>query len=93
MERERVTKKKRLTGLRRVNSVTSVSYRAAIIERESGTIASGKFEMKSFSVSITNENGVHEHVRNGEKFRGSQKDCPLCANGSVFEKSFGSIGA
>lgn len=58
----------------------------------SGNVATMKSQMNSLSISITNEGGVHTHVRNDEKFRGKQKDCPLCANGSQFERGFGVIG-
>ena len=54
--------------------------------------ASAKWETNSLSISIKNEDGVHSHERNGEKFRGEQKDCPLCANGCEFEKAMGRIG-
>jgi hypothetical protein len=56
-------------------------------------IATVKFETSSLSLYIQNDNGVHTHVRNGEQFSGKQKDCPLCANGSDFEKVMGRIGA
>jgi hypothetical protein len=52
-----------------------------------------KLETKSVSIFIENLDGVHTHVRNGEKFKGKQIDCPLCINGSDFERSFGKIGA
>lgn len=61
-------------------------------KRVSGKIATTRFETKSLSISISNDDGVHTHIRNGEKFRGKQKDCPLCANGSAFEKAMGTIG-
>ena len=62
-------------------------------KRVSVSIGSSSLETKSLSLRIENIHGIHLHVRNGEKFRGQQKDCPLCANGSEFEKAMGKIGA
>jgi hypothetical protein len=62
-------------------------------KRVSGSIAHVGFETRELSISISNENGIHDHERNGEHFRGKQADCPLCENGSEFERSFGRIGA
>jgi len=62
-------------------------------KRSSIGIVSGTLETKAFSISIRNEGGVHTHTRNGEQFKGKQRDCPLCASGSQFEKSVGPIGA
>jgi hypothetical protein len=59
----------------------------------SSSIATLSYEAKSYSMSITNENGIHDHRRNAEHFRGKQKDCPLCKNGSPLEKSLGAIGS
>lgn len=62
-------------------------------KRISGNIATVRYETHALAFSITNHNGVHHHVRNDERFRGKQKDCPLCKNGSEFEKTMGAIGA
>jgi hypothetical protein len=48
---------------------------------------------KALSISIRNSKGVHTHERNGEFFQGKQSQCPLCENGSQFEKTMGGIGA
>jgi hypothetical protein len=61
-------------------------------KKVSGNIITLGYQCKSFAMSIKNENGVHDHTRNGEHFRGKQKDCPLCKNGSAIEKSIGGIG-
>jgi hypothetical protein len=62
-------------------------------KRISKKVVAARFETHFFSISIKNEDGVHEHTRNGETFTGKQKDCPLCANGGQFEKTMGAIGA
>lgn len=59
----------------------------------SGQIATTKLETPSLSIFIENNNGIHVHVRNGERFQGKQAECPLCANGSQFEQAMGRIGA
>jgi hypothetical protein len=56
-------------------------------------IAELSYETKALSLTIKNEDGVHTHSRNGEKFRGKQADCPLCKTGSEFERKMGAIGA
>jgi hypothetical protein len=56
-------------------------------------MATASYEVKGLALTISNENGVHTHTRNGEVFRGKQKACPLCANGSEFEKLMGTIAA
>ena len=49
------------------------------------------YEVACFSMEILNENGVHAHKRNGRTFRGRQANCPLCADGSSFEKAIAKI--
>jgi len=61
-------------------------------KKVSGNIATLTYEAKSYSMSIRNVDGVHEHKRNGEKFLGKQQDCPLCKTGSPLEKGLGAIG-
>lgn len=56
-------------------------------------IATASLTTESLSVRIDNINGIHTHVRNGEKFTGKQSDCTLCATGSEFEKALGRLGA
>jgi len=56
-------------------------------------LATISYEKIGLAVTIENEDGVHTHTRNGEHFKGKQQDCPLCANGSEFEKLIGRIGA
>lgn len=51
-----------------------------------------KLETLSLSIFIENYKGVHTHKRNKESFKGEQKECPLCANGSEFEKAMGKAG-
>jgi hypothetical protein len=63
------------------------------VSRICRSIATSKLETKFLSISIRNEDGVHFHERNGEKFQGKQKECPLCASGSPFEQAMGGIGA
>lgn len=58
----------------------------------SGKIAITSVERNDLYLKIENIDGVHVHVRNAEKFRGNQKNCPLCKNGSQFEKAMGPIG-
>lgn len=52
-----------------------------------------RIENASLSVFVQNVDGVHTHRRNGKRFVGNQQECPLCKNGSEFEKSLGKIGA
>jgi hypothetical protein len=56
------------------------------------TIATGTVQTPTLSIYIANENGIHTHTRNSEQFSGKQQECPLCANGSAFEKALGGIG-
>ncbi len=72
----------------RVSAKKSISRKTRI----SGSMAT-TFEANEIFISIQNVDGVHTHIRNSEQFTGQQKDCPLCENGSEFEKSFGRIGA
>ena len=58
--------------------------------RISGQIATASYVTEALSISISNVNGLHVHERNGERFRGKQKDCKLCASGSDFGKKIGS---
>jgi hypothetical protein len=61
-------------------------------KRISKSLATINWQTQSLSLSIRNEDGVHTHERNGEKFQGKQMECPLCANGSEFERKMGAIG-
>ena len=63
------------------------------ITRITGRFVTTQLETNEVFISINNVDGVHVHIRNSEQFTGQQKDCPLCENGSEFEKSFGRIGA
>ena len=56
-------------------------------------IAVATLATKALAITITNDNGIHTHTRNGEIFNGNQAECPLCASGSEFERSMGRIGA
>lgn len=58
-----------------------------------GSIATSTIKTESLSIFIRNEDGMHTHERNGERFYGNQEHCPLCASGSDFERSMGAIGA
>jgi hypothetical protein len=59
----------------------------------SGTLATTTLESKTTNIFIENKNGRHTHKRNGQEYSGKQVDCPLCLNGSEFERNFGRIGA
>lgn len=55
-------------------------------------VATTKIETPTLSILIENNDGIHTHERNGVKFKGKQKDCRLCAEGSDFERAMGAIG-
>ena len=61
-------------------------------KRIKGTVAAVRWETDSLALIIKNEDGIHTHFRNGERFEGKQKDCPLCATGREFEKALSRIG-
>jgi hypothetical protein len=59
----------------------------------SSQLATTTLQQKGLTIFLENRDGIHTHERNGEKFTGEQSACPLCENGSEFERSFGRIGA